>query len=126
MKDSFTIELSEYAVENWIASKPAFLWWVPCILKKREQIISKLKTKYWHQSSKYGIKVPISAEEAQQLYHANGNTLLMDALQDNMKTVWPAFKVFEGAESGIPKEYQRIRCHIIWDIKLGENFQRNA
>ena len=29
VKDSFLFELDEYAVENWIASKPAFAWWVP-------------------------------------------------------------------------------------------------
>ena len=45
VKYSFTIELAEYAVENWIASKPVFTWWVPYTLKKQEQIISKLKTK---------------------------------------------------------------------------------
>ena len=43
-----------------------------------------------------------------------------------MKTVWPVFEVFEGAESDIPKGYHRIRCHIIQDIKLGENFRRKA
>ena len=50
----------------------------------------------------------------------------MDALVDEMKTVRPAFEVFEGAESDITKGYQRIRCHIIWDIKLGGNFRRKA
>ena len=48
-KDSFTIELADYFVENRIASKPEFAWWVPYTLKKQERIISKLKTKYWDQ-----------------------------------------------------------------------------
>ena len=39
-----------------------------------------------------------------------------------MKTVEPNFEVFERAEYDIPKGYQRIRCQIIWDMKLGENF----
>ena len=43
-----------------------------------------------------------------------------------MKTMRPAFKVFEGAESDIPNGYQKIRCHIIRDIKLGENLRRKA
>ena len=33
-KYSFTIELDEYSIENWIASKPEFAWWVPYTLKK--------------------------------------------------------------------------------------------
>ena len=55
VKDSFKIELDDYAVGNRIPSKTAFEWWVPYILNKQELILSKLKTKYWHQSSKYGI-----------------------------------------------------------------------
>ena len=50
----------------------------------------------------------------------------MYALKDKMKTVRPFFEVVEGAESDIRKGYQRIRCHIRLDIKLGENFQGKA
>ena len=39
VKDSFPIELAEYAVENLISSKSEFSWWVPYILKKRERIL---------------------------------------------------------------------------------------
>ena len=76
------VELAEYAVENWIASNTASAWWVPQTLNKREQIHTKIKTKYWDQSSKYGIKLPKSVEDAQQLDHANGNTIWMDALAE--------------------------------------------
>ena len=42
VKYLFPIELAEYAIENWIYSKPAFAWWVPYILKKQERVILKL------------------------------------------------------------------------------------
>ena len=40
MKDSYPIETAEYAVGNKIASEPAFNWWVPYTLKKRDRIIN--------------------------------------------------------------------------------------
>ena len=42
-----------------------------------------------------------------------------------MKNVRPAFEIYEGDVSKLIG-YQRIRCHVIWDIKLGENFRRKA
>ena len=42
-----------------------------------------------------------------------------------MKNVRPAFEIYEGDVSKLIG-YQRVRCHIIWDIKLGENFRRKA
>ena len=43
-----------------------------------------------------------------------------------MKNVRPAFEVFEGQKSDIPIGYQEIKCHMIFDVKLGENFRRKA
>jgi hypothetical protein len=43
-----------------------------------------------------------------------------------MKNVPIAFEEFEGDVSAIPPGYQEIRCHMIFDIKMGENFRRKA
>ena len=43
-----------------------------------------------------------------------------------MKNVWPAFEVFEKWKEDIPIGYQQIKCHMIYDVKLGENFRRKA
>ena len=37
----------------------------------------------------------------------------------------PAFEVYEGDASKLVG-YQKLWCHIVWDIKLGENFRRKA
>ena len=42
-----------------------------------------------------------------------------------MKNVRPAFEVYEGKEKDLVG-YQKVDCHIIWDIKLGENFRCKA
>ena len=43
-----------------------------------------------------------------------------------MKNVRPAFEVFEKRKEDIPIGYQHIKCHIIFDVKLGENFIRKV
>jgi hypothetical protein len=58
-KDSYPVYVAEYAVENAISEKPAFKWWVPFVLKKRDHIISKTKaSSYWLKTHKYGLEIP--------------------------------------------------------------------
>ncbi len=48
IKELFPIETAEYAVANKIPEEPAFKWWVEDTLRKRHQIIKKVKSaKYW-------------------------------------------------------------------------------
>lgn len=42
-----------------------------------------------------------------------------------MKNVRPAFELHEGTRRDLVG-YTEIECHIVWDIKLGENFRRKA
>ena len=43
-----------------------------------------------------------------------------------MKNARPAFEVFEGKQHDIPPGFQQIRFHMIFDIKIGENFRRKV
>ena len=47
LKDSYPVQLAEYAVQAKIHDMPTFAWWVPYTLKKRGVIMSKIKSKYW-------------------------------------------------------------------------------
>jgi hypothetical protein len=66
MKESYPLELAEYAVQRRIAGEPAFAWWVPHVLKKRNRIIGKVKAKHWVRTHKFGVKLPKSVEEARR------------------------------------------------------------
>ena len=55
----------------------------------------------------------------------NGNTLWQDAIKDEMFNVRPALEVWEINEDKLIC-YQKIRSHMIFDIKLGGNFRRKA
>ena len=123
IKNTYPLLLAEYAHEHKIISTPAFVWWVPFVLKKRNIIISKVKTKYWKRTHKFGIRIPKSVQEAKLLDEQNGNTLWMDAIKMEMKNVRIAFEVYEGNIKDL-RGYQHIDYHMIFDIKMGENFRR--
>ena len=56
----------------------------------------------------------------------NGDNLWWEAICMEMKNVRIAFEEFDGDKSDIPKGYQYIDCHMIFYIKMGENFRRKA
>ena len=59
LKESYPVQTAEYAAAAKIAMEPAFDWRVPFTLKKKNQIISKVMSKYWLRTHKFGIQIPI-------------------------------------------------------------------
>ncbi len=55
LKESNPVELAEYAIAHHIANEPAFAWWVPYAVKKRDRIIAHLTTRYKKCTHKFGI-----------------------------------------------------------------------
>ena len=58
VKEAYPVHLEEYAVQNRISEQPYFAWWIKYVLKKRDQIVSKTASKYWHKTHKYGVRIP--------------------------------------------------------------------
>ena len=125
-RQSYPVLVAEYAIANRIDDEPAFAWWVHDVIKKRDRIIAKVKSKYWQRTHKYGIKIPKSVKEAIAFDKENGNTLWWDAICKEMKNVRPAFEKWESKEGDLPPAFQKIKCHFIFDVKMGENFRRKA
>jgi hypothetical protein len=127
LKESHPLETAEYAVTQGIHHKPAFTWWVPHVLKKRDQIISlvcKRTTRYLKRTHKFGIEVPKTVKEALALDRKNGNTLWVDAIAKEMKEVCTAFNILPDGHSA-PIGYQKIPCHMIFDVKM-EDFRQKS
>jgi hypothetical protein len=96
-------------------------------LKECDQIISlvhKRTTRYLKRTHKFGIEVPKTVKEALALDHKNGNTLWADAIAKEMKEVCIAFNILPDGQSA-PIGYQKIPCHMIFDVKM-EDFQQKA
>lgn len=89
------------------------------MLKKRDKIISAVKrrsARYLKVRHKFGIEVPKTVAETYALDKKNGNTYWADAIAKEMRSVRTAFKILEDGEK-VPIGYQRMKCHIIFDIK---------
>ena len=123
---SYPVQVAEYSVAAKISMEPAFIWWVPHTLKKHNHIVLKVKLKYWLRMHNFGIRIPKSVKEAKQLDQENGDTQWWDAICKEIQNVRPVFEVWEKDIDEIPIGYQKIRCHMIFDVKLGENFRRKA
>ena len=122
LKESYPIEVAEYTVARGIDHEPAFSWWVPFTLKKRNRIIAAVNKRYWKTTHKFGIRVPKSYNEAVQLDKENGNTLWQDAIKMELAAVKIAFEILED-DTIIAPGYQEIECHMVFDVKM-ENFRR--
>ena len=86
------MQLAEYAIANSIAHEPAFKWWVHKVLKRKERIINKVKSKYWRTTHKFGIEVPKSVEEAYEIDRSTGTNHWTKAIEKEMKNVRVAFE----------------------------------
>ena len=91
LKDNYPVQMAEYANANQIEDEPAFCWWVPYTLRKRDVILSSVKTRVRKANIKYGIKVPRTQEEAILFDKENGNTFWQDAIDLEMNTILPGF-----------------------------------
>ncbi len=110
-----------------VALEPGFNWWVFCILKKREYIISLVK---WHnvknftKTHKYGLLLSKLVDISLAIYRCTGSTLWADAIAKEMMNVRVAFNTLEDGRN-VPHEFQFVKCHVIFDIKI-EDFHHKA
>lgn len=126
LKESYPVQVAEYAVANKLVEETALKWWVPDVLRKRNRIIAKVKSRYWKTSHKYGIRLPHSAEEALQLDKESGTDYWQRALAREMNNVQVAWKARDDVtpqdviDGKVPDMigYKQIKCHIIFDIKM--------
>jgi hypothetical protein len=120
LKESHPLETAEYAVTFGIDHEPAFKWWVPHVLKKRNQIISlvqKRMTCYLKRTHKFGIEVPKTIKEAFDPDRKNVNTFWANSIAKEMKEVCITFKILPDGHVA-PIGYQKIPCHMICDAKM--------
>jgi hypothetical protein len=118
------VEVVEYDVSNNLHDSPAFVWWVPYVLKKRSCIISGITKRYQKRTHRFWIEVPKSWDDCVGLDKENDNTLWQDVVRKDMRNVRIAFQILNGDES-FPPIYQEIRYHMIFDVQM-EDFSRKA
>ena len=124
LKESNPVEVAEFAVAKEIDKEPAFAWWVPFTLKRRNRIIAAVNKRYAKRNYKFGIRIPKTYKEAVEIDKENGNRLWQDAIDKEMAAVRVAFAVLDD-DTKVPPGFQEIVCHLVFDVKM-EDFRRKA
>ena len=124
LKESYPVEVAEFAKAQGIDHEPAFAWWVPYVLKKRDRIIAAVAKRFHKRQFKFGFEVPNTVQRARELDRENGNTLWQDAIELEMEAVMVAFKILNDGDA-VPPGHQYMECHMIFDLKI-EGFRRKA
>ena len=117
MKELHPVEMPEFARARGICDEPAFCWWVPYTLKKRDAIISAVSMVVRKITHKYGIKILTGVEHAKELDRQNNNTMWMDALAREMYNVGVAFEVVDEGQKA-PNGWKKVTRHLVWDVKM--------
>jgi hypothetical protein len=74
------------------------------------------------------MRIPKTIKEALKIDAENCNTLWWDAIVLEMSNVRVAFEEYDGelTQDGKPKGYKFVSTHMVFDVKLGENYRRKA
>ena len=124
LKDSHPVLLAEYAVANKLVSEPAFSWWVPYTLKKKDRIIKAMKKKrYFRKMEKFGLELPKTVQRALEIDRETGTKFWEEAIRKEVGTVKPALDIKEKGDTP-PVGSTLIDLTIVFDIKM--DFSRKA
>ena len=99
MKESHTIEVAEYVNSRGIDKEPAFTWWLPYTLRKRDIIISAINKRIRKTTHKYGIEIPRDVRHARELDQVNGDDFWVKAIEKDMTNVGIAFEILDESQS---------------------------
>ena len=100
-----------------ISTEPVLIWWVRHTLRKRDVIISSVKSRIFRTTHKYGTEIPTSIEHARKLDEANGNDFWRKAIKKEMMKVVITFEVLEHSDN-VPVGWHAVTEHIIFDLKI--------
>ena len=123
IKEDSPVQVAEYAEMNELLDEPALAWWAPHVLRNKDKIIAKVKSRSQKKTHKYGIKIPTSVREAYQLDKENGNTYWADAIDLEMKENRVAFDILDDDRRVEPGRIY-LECYMIFEVKM--DFRRKA
>jgi hypothetical protein len=123
MKESHPVEVAEFAKARGIDGEPAFVWWVPYTLRKRDVILSAVKSRIRKTTHKYGIEIPTSLVHGYEIDKKNGDSFWKDAIAKEMHNIGVAFEVLLDDQLA-PVGWKKVTGHFVWDVKM--DFTRKA
>ena len=120
-KEGYPVLVAEYAVANKLVHEPAFAWWVPYTLKKRDRILKAVKRRALtrRKTEKFGLEVPKphDVRRAFEIDRETGSSHWAKAMEKEVKTVLPALRILEDNDT-VPPGYKKIDLMTVFDVKM--------
>ena len=73
MKNCYPIQTAEYSQQAKLSNEPAFAWWIPFTLKKRERIVAAVNSCYHKRTHNLVFDVKMEDLRFKARMVANGN-----------------------------------------------------
>ena len=120
LKEAYPVKVAEYALGRKIMTEPAFAWWAPHVLKKKDRILKMLQKRIVkRKNEKFGIEVPkpMDVKRALEIDRETGTDHWAKAMKKEVGTVFPALRVLEDGEN-VPVGSQFVDLMMIFDVKM--------
>jgi hypothetical protein len=120
-KEVYPIQAAEYAVANKLVSEPAFSWWVPYTLRKRDRVIKSVRRRaFARKTEKFGIEIPkpMDVTRAFEIDSETNTTHWAIAMEKEVKTVLPALDVKAEGDTSVPIGSQPVGLLTVLDVKM--------
>jgi len=117
LKETNPIEVSELSCGRNIEHEPAFSWWIPYTMSKRDTIFSSITHRLRKTTQKYGIEIPSNLANADNIDTHNGDTLWQKSVSKEMSNVKVAFEIMADDEN-VPEGYTKSSGQLIFDVKI--------
>ncbi len=66
LKESNPVQVGEYVISRGIQNEPAFAWLVPYAMRKRDVIVSAVKSQIKKTTHNYGVEMPMPGKDVVQ------------------------------------------------------------
>lgn len=117
LKESFPIEIAEFALSRGLQDEAAFLWWIYDYLRRKNRIVKGMKSCFRQKTHQYGIRVPQTVQEAYEIDRETRTDYWHQVILKEMKNNAKAFQ-FLAPEESIPVGSTWIPCHMVFDVKM--------
>ena len=99
------------------SNEPDFIWQVHKLLKKRDRLVNKVKSRCRKNRFKLGVEFPLKYEGTLRIDQENGNTLWNDYVRKDMKNSSVDSHLLD-RENHSPVGYKYIKFQLIFGVKM--------
>ena len=117
IKESTPVKLVEFSKSCRISDEREFCWYMPYVLRKRDQIIVVINSRVKKATHTSGVHVSRDLKGDKEIDKANGSKLYFDAIKTEIFNISVAFEILNEDEKA-PPGLKPVSGRIIFDVEM--------